>query len=866
LPDKPEHKKPKFKTGIAREVRPADPESLFRDLKGRSSDIRHLWSHQADLLRAYDKIHLQTPDIALELPTGTGKTLIGLLLAEYRRRKFDERPLYLCPTRQLAHQVAQHAEDYGLRAALLLPRSYDGLNDFLLGNAVGIATYSGLFNINPQIKDPHVIVLDDAHSSEDYIAGLWSVRISRRDREDLYRALLELVRPDLEGWFAEKMLDEEFSPDEVDLLPLPYFWKHVPAIRSLLDAKLEGDDQRFSWSMIWGNLQACCLYISWNEVLLRPFIPPTMTHKPFSGAKQRIYMSATLGEGGELERITGVHRIARLPVPEGWDKQSSGRRLFLFPNMTMDNNEALEMALHAVFESNRALVLTPRMTDCNAVKERFQAGGIRVLESRDIEESLDRFTTAKEAALVLANRYDGIDLPGDACRLLILAGLPAGTNLQERFFLSRLAATSLLRDRLRTRFTQAVGRCCRSSNDYAAVIVSGQQAFDFCAKRDTRSGMHPELQAELEFGIENSKDKTADKLIELIKLLFERGDDWSSAEDEILRLREGMKKVKDPVAGILMKIAQSEVDFLYDLWRKDYESALEKAQGISDTLGGNDTDGYRAWWYYLAGCAAWLSGKEQDNADMMRRAEDLFGRAAKCSKSISWFSDLARLSRQQGLPLPMDVDTTRACEMIYKKLANLGIFGQRFDRDMNSFLALIEDKKSDPFERGLVEMGKWLGYESYKPSGDGAPDPVWRISDRLAIVFEAKSDETDKDPISLTTVRQASTHSRWVKEKHQMPPAAEIITVVTTPRETLGTEAQRHAEGLFYFNVDDIRTMARNLVAVLRRVRSVAQESDQEGTVKRIHAELARANLLPSPLLRKLKDTPLGSLPKPNTT
>jgi hypothetical protein len=46
-----------------------------------------LWSYQANLLRTYaGRQHVAAPDLALELPTGSGKTLVGLLIADWRRR------------------------------------------------------------------------------------------------------------------------------------------------------------------------------------------------------------------------------------------------------------------------------------------------------------------------------------------------------------------------------------------------------------------------------------------------------------------------------------------------------------------------------------------------------------------------------------------------------------------------------------------------------------------------------------------------------------------------------------------------------------------------------------------------------------
>lgn len=87
-----------------------DPESLYRALALTNEGPENLWSHQADVLRSWNDEKLRSEaDIALELPTGAGKTLVGGLIGEYRRRKFQERVAYLCPTRQLARQTAKKA-------------------------------------------------------------------------------------------------------------------------------------------------------------------------------------------------------------------------------------------------------------------------------------------------------------------------------------------------------------------------------------------------------------------------------------------------------------------------------------------------------------------------------------------------------------------------------------------------------------------------------------------------------------------------------------------------------------------------------------------------------------------------------------
>lgn len=73
------------------------PEKLFLDLPRRK--IPDVMPHQSKIMHRYALEATDTPDVALQLPTGSGKTLVGLLIAEWRKRKFQERVVYLCPTR-----------------------------------------------------------------------------------------------------------------------------------------------------------------------------------------------------------------------------------------------------------------------------------------------------------------------------------------------------------------------------------------------------------------------------------------------------------------------------------------------------------------------------------------------------------------------------------------------------------------------------------------------------------------------------------------------------------------------------------------------------------------------------------------------
>jgi hypothetical protein len=213
------------------------------------------------------------------------------------------------------------------------------LSNYSFSKAIAITTYSGLFNTNPKFDDSHTIILDDAHSAESYIANLWTVTIDRLSSLKLYASIVEMLSGSLPEQYLQDMLVSDTRPSfvvrrDIECVPMPLLYEKLSSLRDYLDENID-EDNKWSWSMIRNNLAAYQFYVTWRAITIRPMIPPTFTHAAFSNAKQRVYVSATLGEGGELERSIGITSIDALPIPEGWDKQTTGRRFVLFPNTAL---------------------------------------------------------------------------------------------------------------------------------------------------------------------------------------------------------------------------------------------------------------------------------------------------------------------------------------------------------------------------------------------------------------------------------------------------------------------------------------------------------------------------------------------------
>ncbi|KAB4839034.1 DEAD/DEAH box helicase, partial [Bacteroides thetaiotaomicron] len=200
-----------FKTTKSESTSFSTPQEMFQDNKMKS--IMGLIDHQSKTLDNYMETiqsngNIVNKYVAFELPTGCGKTLIGILIAEFNRRKFHRKALFLCPTKQLVTQVCNQAKrQYGIEAVAFCGKQseYSAVDKsaYILGQKIGVTTYSSFFATSQYFSDPDILIFDDVHSAENYIADGWSLDIQRQDYELLYLQLAEC--------FKEIIGDSEYS-------------------------------------------------------------------------------------------------------------------------------------------------------------------------------------------------------------------------------------------------------------------------------------------------------------------------------------------------------------------------------------------------------------------------------------------------------------------------------------------------------------------------------------------------------------------------------------------------------------------------------------------------------------------------------
>ena len=841
----------------------ATPEELHRNLPKGPDAVQNLWTHQSDVLRAYVDGNRDTPDVALELPTGTGKTLPGLLIAEWARRQHACHAIYACPTRQLAHQVHQVATSEGIDTALLVGRHLEWDSEasasFASARTIAITTYSSIFNTNPRLLQPQVLLFDDAHTGEQYVAGAYSLQIDRHEAEEAYQAVLTATSVVLDGVYLERLRDPAsmLSPENDIRVVVPAQDLRIQQdLDSTLNDILIGNN-RFQFRMIRDGLASCLVFLGPKSILIRPLIPPTHQNHLFRDARQRIYLSATLGQGGELERAFGREQIARISPPASSPTPRSGRRLFVFADLVKDT-DGDALCSQIVSATGKALLLTPDRATGDRLSNLLDNEGWPRFSNDDVETSLDTFKKQEHGIFALANRYDGIDFPEDSCRLVVLEGLPNNTTLMEAFMSGRARAGLALAERVRTRVAQAAGRCTRGPSDFAVVVIRGADLMKYLLLPDTQKVLDTEVQAEIEFGRDNSM-LTCVEVVENVESFLQRDKVWfEDAEPDIIERRQAAVRVQAPGAQVLSLAAASEVDACSEAWAGRWQEASTKLELAAKQIGqgGDKTRGYRAVLLYLSGAWARNAAAIGDDHALDARAAELVRQAENAARPAQWVKLMAPILAESPLAAePEDEIAARAIVSMLQSRDSTA-YRKRIER-MVDYLSQV---KATDFETGLNELGIFLGADASKPSPKGRCDSVWCWNNTRWVAIEAKREQEPNGLIPHRDIRQINDQLRLLQNDRsasQIPPGS--ATVLISPRTNLEPDAMGAAEDHTFLTTPGEVLAIANAVAMAWNTLSRPSEAVGRPARRRhILKHFRDHGVLPSLVADKLTLRPIG--------
>lgn len=793
-------------SGHTKRQAPSHPIQLFESLPSLDNTPNDLWRGQGEALTRWHE-NREKKDVLVSLNTGAGKTIAGVLIAQSLVNEGVENVVYVCSTIDLVNQTAAEAERIGLKCTRRTGSEFDNTL-FEEGKSFCITTYAALFNGYSAIRRKHfpgAVIFDDAHVAEYMLRDAFTLRFDGAKEGPAFRAIVELFAPDFEeigipGQFRDSLSLERTVPALVP--PGSIGRKRAQLLQIFNDFNVEDDlDKKFALAHLKDHIECCAgLFMRGKFELAPPFLP-SLAMDIFERKIRRIYLSATLQSLSDFVRAFG-----RTPdvVIEPTNDAGNGERLIL-DGSKVAGGFTTAFADQLV-KSKKLVVASPSYAEA----EKWKAICVPP-KPANFSEELDAFRKAKSGAFSLVSRADGIDLPHDTCRLMIIDGLPLGSSLIEKYQWEFLGMNNLHAFRIANRLAQLFGRINRGRKDYGAFLTEGRDLNIWLAKDRNVALLPPLLQQQILVGRDVQSGlgvTTVDAAEDAINAVLERNQDWIDYyEQEVkLGLDEAQVLRSQEADPAMVEAAEAEARFAKWMWLQDFERAWRELDVSSDSVAQFDTP-IAGWQNIWQGAALELAG-DQDSA--MRA----YG--------------VARSRLGTNIQLPRRSSVTAAAESVEYNAFGQAVAdivchtnGAKIGKDLakleGTLLQIVSGTPSQA-EAAMRELGAILGLAATRPDNDvgTGPDVLWvNDTDNLAIAFELKTDKSDSSSYSKSDISQGHDHLVWIGENY--PGIKCLGLIYVGPHCSVRNEANPSRE-MHACSPEGVHALAGAVLALLRDI------------------------------------------------
>ncbi len=763
-----------------------------------SAKFQQLWPNQAHVLAEYAANFAEKKDVAVELPTGAGKTLIALLVAG-AWLETGKKVAVLSANKTLARQMDGEAQQLGIPVAYMEGRGEDipvaARRAYQRAQSVGIMNYWVYFNQSPVVDPADLLVMDDAHLAEHCLHSLYSVEVSRHKHAQLFAALVQELQarfPEY-GVLADALSDS--APPDSNAELMSFIDQDVAAqrIQEILDAYAGNDtDLTFRWRRLRPGLREVNLYLSRHSLWFRPYVYPLILNPHYERVEQALYMSATVGDAGDLARRLGVRPIEKIPIPERFTETTLGRRLVIM-NRTADDQDIPRRMAKALFT---AISLHPKSvwlcnSEAEATKIRevvmswLQRNGVKGHQSwllTSLGDEIDQFRAASAGHLFVAGRFDGMDFKGDECRIVVVTTLPRAINLQEEFITAYLRDAGFMRRRLNQRIVQALARCTRACDDYGVYFLADQRFATHFSREANREGIPPNIVAEIDLA-QDLAEKPEQDMVAYVERFIK--SDFERYDADLAVLARGVPGTRAQAA--LPDTSADEVIGWAALDSKNYPVAAQRFEACWEAAKRANLTEIGALHGWQRAKALYLEGR-LGNAAARERALVALEEAIRRGGHSSWFN------RMRGSLLRARNDAVaagRVTEVEYAEalvrsfddfLEKVGTTGDRYQRYIDGLSARLMSDRHAEYQEGLEWLGKLLGYTASRPKYGTATDCRWRGvfgNAREAFTFETKIEHARSGKITASDLGQAHNQRQRAEAEYGLSGYTVRGTIVT---------------------------------------------------------------------------------------
>jgi hypothetical protein len=735
-----------LKIDIRKSKAPIDPIEIFEGLTLRGP-IENIWGPQQEALKQWHNNHRKDVDNVIQMNTGGGKTLVGLLIAQSLLNETNGYVLYLCANNQLVEQTIQKAKECGFIVASRYSGEWEEQLRFDSGEAFCITNYASVFNGLSIFRDKQIdaLVFDDAHVAENEMRGQFTITIMSGDA--LFKKVLNIYRSHFARSPYSSTFEDVTSGKWDSLLYVPMFVAQRCAVelrQTLIDNNIEDTNNIFPWQYLKNHLGMCCVFLSGHSIQITPSILPLHKLQYFNDNVRRVYLTATVPTQTSFIRTFGVLK-ANVISPKG--KSGDAQRLFVFiPGA--DDEEQKQVALNLIGK-NKSCVISPSKPRADQ-----WVPPAKVYDSTSGHKGIQEFADSRGSdMLALVARYDGIDLPGNACRILILDRLPKGVNLFDKFIDQSVQIDTLRSSHTATRIVQAIGRIFRSNTDHGVVMLRGSDLQGWLTNPKNRRLLPEVLQRQIQLGISLYEQVNEEQVTytELITGILEGSNDWDT-------LYRGY--IDQYTVGASEETSKQYHQLLFDekqayeqLWDGQFPNAIKKFETLVD--GATQFDERLAAWF-----THWLAFAYQINGDM--------------EGATVYYNTASNIRVELGRPKIDKGFKSKQISGISIQAKNLAKLYRANKKKINTTITVIESelvygKETNKAEEAVKLLGSLLGLSIERPdkSQKSGPDTLWLADGAIfGAAFELKTNKDKDGEYSKNDIKDCNDHHSWLETKY----------------------------------------------------------------------------------------------------
>ena len=741
-----------------------DPVSLYDDLD-RKVTVGPLRPVQNEVLTEWYKNRFESKDVIVKLHTGEGKTLIGLLMLQSRLNAGKGPAFYVCPTKQLAVQTAKDAIKFGV-PYILDQGGTDIPEDVLESKRIWITYVQRVFNGRTKLGLDNsgtsigTMVIDDSHACIESIRSATSIRIGRQ--HELFRKLLTMFEPALrqqgEGTFLNIQNDDYSS----EVMTIPYWdWiNRATEISQLFYEYSDVESIRFVYPLIKDILKDCTAYATSQGIEVVPDYSLIYRFQFFVNCQQRIFMSATTQDDSFFIKGLGLGKDAIENPLRNTSKKWSGEKMILFPTRVDESltHEYMRKYLCMLGAKNVAkcvaLVPSLRIADIYT-KQEYPA--IMVSNNEIMEQELDYLrsevsTTAH--AVVFPNRYDGIDLADDQCRILMMDGKPIFGNLSDRYEQACRQDSDIVATKVAQKIEQGLGRSVRGDKDYSVILMIGEDLVRFVKSSQNQKFFSAQTRQQiliaetlLDIILKESESKGIVAVHDILTQCLNRDEGWK------VYYHQSMDKTEENIEThpyIPVIELEENAESLMRIGK--YEEAFTKYQTLADIY--KDKSSEKGWYLQLAAkCKYHFDKIGSEKLQEVAHNSNIY---------------LLKPNNLQYTPIPLVNKNAAENALTYiKKYVKRDDLSMHVD-ELLSHLSF--GAPSNKFEAAMKEIGSLLGYSSQRPDQEFkvGPDNLWMEPiARQFFAIECKNEVlTTRDTINKNEVGQMNNHIAWFETNY----------------------------------------------------------------------------------------------------